>query len=213
METEFFVSEAGVSGLLADPEIGIQVFVSDDAFEITVLAPELSRGAVEFKPIQSVEFARGNEKEALAACSASERESLERKYSEAINLRSEWDGPYVDAGANYTGTLYLDNWASRYSKYKTGVQLLLDAVDSNSPRGLHPEIDAELESLLREGNSKIEAIQEFVDYNYRYLYGGYSRSTWDDLMYAADPYGPGTPSFNSAVIRTATSETCETRVQ
>ena len=212
METEFFLSEAGISGLLQNPEIGIQIYVSDDEFEIVVLAPQLSGGTVEFKPIQSAQFQRGNEKEALAACNKSENRALDRKFSEAINIDDDWYAAYRDSGADYTGNLTFDAWASRYAKYKKGAQLLLDAVISNSPREF-PLIDNELDRLISRAESKLDNIQAFIDYNYRHLYGGYSNNVWQELAAAADPYGDPYVSFDRSAISRTAKELCETRIQ
>lgn len=204
METEFFVSEFGISGLIQNPEIGIQIYISDDEFEVAISAPQLSGGTAEFVRFQSTQFKRGNEREALAACKNSNTESFKRKFSEARSLVADWNAAYYASPANSDGSYTMNGWAWRYADFKKEVTALRDAVDANSPRGIDSRLDSELSRVLDEANRQITVIQDAIDYMYGHVYNFTSEDFWAQTNRARD-----TPtSFSGNVINEVAEDLC-----
>ena len=209
METDFFLSDASISGLIRDPQVAIKVSVGQTDFQIEILAPELSGGAVRYVQIQRVSFPRGNEKEAIDSCRVEETDSLNRKYSEAINLGSEWNSAKEESGLNRSGSALYTTWASRGDKLRNLAVGLTEAVELNSPRGIHPALDQELDKVLQGARSQIEAIKSFSSFSRQIAYDIDNNPRWDPYFAAADV----TPaSFSTAKLKEVSEEICGEKI-
>lgn len=205
------VSATAISGLVRGNPAGISLRVTDTHFEIVVKAPTLDGTSVGFETVLTRKFSRGNEKQAIANCTIRRTNEMKREYADAISLGIDWTDAYEEAKLDTYESLSFYTWANRSEDYLSATSALLSNVERNSPIGIHPLLDEELNRVVARGEDNLEVTQEFIDFNRRNATNpGYDEDRWQDLVYES---GRGARGFSVAPIRNAAKDLCGQEIE